>query len=232
MNYSESSKIVYAYTKEFGKQTLMAKGTRRAKSKFGSSLELCSIVELKYFKKSNKELYNLTNADLNKKSFIDKLPFVDKILCLMLCESIYKLEKDEISDINYFNKLDNLFDIASSNHIFSYSMFLYSQLELANSVGHSIALTWDKNSEIDYSEENIVYLDLSNCKLYNSNVESGERKLKFTLRELLILKNISKGNIDIQIEMKDFKRLLYLFENYFSFHSENKFQYKSAMLLS
>src|SRR6056300_47429 len=106
MNYSESSKIVYAYTKEFGKQTLMAKGTRRAKSKFGSSLELCSIVELKYFKKSNKELYNLTNADLNKKSFIDKLPFVDKILCLMLCESIYKLEKDEISDINYFNKLD------------------------------------------------------------------------------------------------------------------------------
>ncbi|MCB0821025.1 MAG: recombination protein O N-terminal domain-containing protein, partial [Bacteroidetes bacterium] len=60
MNYLESSKIIYSYTREFGKQTLVAKGARRTKSKFGASLELGSIVELKYYKKSNKDLHNLT----------------------------------------------------------------------------------------------------------------------------------------------------------------------------
>ena len=231
MNYSESSKIVYAYTKEFGKQTLIAKGTRRAKSKFGSSLELCSFVELKYFKKSNRELFNLTNAELIKKSFIDKMPYVDKILCLMLCESIFKLEKDEISDTIFFDKIESLFSIAAKSNIFNYKMFIYSQLELANSIGHSIFLSWDKNTKIDYSSDNYVYLDLSNCKLYSHNEQFAERKLKFKLNELLILKDISKGNINANISRKDFKRLVYLFESYFSYHSENKFQYKSIELL-
>ena len=232
MNYSESSKIIYAYTKEFGKQTFIAKGTRRAKSKFGSSLELCSFVELKYFKKSNRELFNLNNAELNKKSFIDKIPFVDKILCLMLCESIYKLEQDEISDTIFFDKLESLFSIATEKSIFSYNMFIYSQLELANSIGHSVALTWDKTTEIDYSENNYVYLDLSNCKLYSNNDDFAQRRLKFKLRELLIIKTISEGKLETDITENVFKRIIYLFESYFSYHSENKFQYKSLDLLS
>jgi len=231
INYLESSKIVYAYTKEFGKQTLIAKGTRRAKSKFGSSLELCSIVDLKYFKKSNKELFNLTNAELNKKSFIDKLGYVDKIYCLMLCESIFNLEQDEISDFRFYENLEKLFNIAYTNNIFTSSMFIYSQLELANSIGHSISMSWDKNSVIDYNKDNFIFLDLSNCKLYNSNVEYGERKLKFKLSELLILKEIISGNLEVEISMSEFKRLLYLFENYFSFHSESKFTYKSSSLI-
>lgn len=232
INYLESSKIIYAYSKEFGKQTLVAKGALRAKSKFGSSLELCSEVELKYFKKSNRDMHNLTNAELIRKSFIDKLTFVDKILCLMMSESIFKLEKDDNPDEQFYLSIERLIDISCSDNIFTPSMFLYSQIELANSIGHSIHLKWNNSSIIDYSDNKYVYLDISNCKIYTDNNTRAERRIKFKIEELKIIKEISLGNLGSDIDIDTLKRIVYFFENYFSFHSENRFNYNSFNLIN
>ena len=232
INYLESSKIVYTYTKEYGKQTLVAKGALRAKSKFGSSLELCSVVDLKYYKKSNREMYNLTNAELIKKSFIEKLPFVDKILCLMMCESIFKLEKDDNPDDNFFSSLEGLIDISCSEKVFNYGMFIYSQIELANSIGHAIHLKWNSSEVVDYTSEKRVFLDISNCKIYTDNNVRAERKLQFSIEELKLIKEISNGNLDTEVTTEDFKRMVYFFENYFSFHAERKFTYNSFNLIN
>ncbi len=232
INYLESSKIIYAYSKEFGKQTLVAKGALRAKSKFGSSLELCSEVELKYFKKSNRDMHNLTNAELIRKSFIDKLTFVDKILCLMMSESIFKLEKDDNPDEQFYLSIERLIDISCSDNIFTPSMFLYSQIELASSIGHSIHLKWNNSSIIDYSDNKYVYLDISNCKIYMDNNTRAERRIKFKIEELKIIKEISLGNLGSDIDIDTLKRIVYFFENYFSFHSENRFNYNSFNLIN
>lgn len=232
INYLESSKIIYAYSKEFGKQTLVAKGALRAKSKFGSSLELCSEVEIKYFKKSNREIHNLTNAELIRKSFIDKLPFVDKILCMMMSESIFKLEKDDNPDEQFYLSIEQLIDISCSDNIFSPSMFLYSQIELASSIGHAIHLKWDNSSIIDYSDSKDVFLDISNCKIYLDNNTRAERRLKFKIEELKIIKEVSNGGLDTNITISLLKRLVYFFENYFSYHSEKKFNYNSFELIN
>ena len=159
INYLESSKIIYCYTKYYGKQSLVAKGARRAKSKFGSSLELCSVSEINYFKKSNRDLYNLTNAELIRKSFIDKLPFVDKIFCLMMCESIFKLEKDDNPDELFFDKIEELINISCEHNIFTSSMFIASQIFLADSIGHSLYFRWENKSIVDYSDDNEVFVD-------------------------------------------------------------------------
>lgn len=232
ISYLESSKIVYTYTKEYGKQTLVAKGALRAKSKFGSSLELCSVVDLKYYKKSNRDMYNLTNAELIKKSFIEKLTFVDKILCLMMCESIFKLEKDDNPDENYFSILERLIDISCSEKVFNSAMFIYSQIELASSIGHAIHLKWNNSGIVDYTNENEVYLDISNCKLYTDNNIRAERRLRFKIEELKIIKEISNGNLDTQVSSEEFKRIVYFFENYLSFHTERKFTYNSFNLIN
>lgn len=232
INYLESSKIVYAYTKEYGKQTFVAKGALRAKSKFGSSLELCSVVDLKYYKKSNREMYNLTNAELIRKSFIDKLPFVDKILCLMMCEAIYKLDKDDNPDEYFYSKLEYLIDISCSERVFNYAMFIGSQIELANSIGHSIHLRWDNSGIIDYSDDNEVFLDISNCKIYLDNSIRAERRLRFKIEELKIIKEIASGNLDVEISENTLRRIVYLFESYFSFHNESRFNYNSFSLIN
>lgn len=232
INYLESSKIVYVYTKDYGKQTLVAKGSRRSKSKFGSSLEICSIVELKYYKKSNRDMYNLTNSELINNNYLDKLNYNDKILCLMMCESIFKLEKEDNSDEYLFLKLEELIKISSTEKIFSLNMFIHSQLMLANSIGHSIILRWDNSKIIDYTYDNDVFLDISNCKIYLDNNKRAGMRYKFKIEELNFIKDISNGILDTELTKHQFKKIVYFFENYFSYHSENNFKYNSFELIN
>lgn len=232
INYLESSKIVYAYTKNYGKQTLVAKGARRNKSKFGSTLEIGSFVELKYTKKSNREMFNLNEADFIGVNFIDKLDYLDKILFLMMCEAIFKLDKDENPDEYYFNQVVNLLSLCNSEHIFNHNMFIYSQLELAKSIGHSIFFRWANSSIIDYSSEKEIYVDISNCKICLDNDNLSINRLKFLVNELILVKEIASGNMELLIDSNQFKRIVNFFECYFSYHTDHRFNYNSFELIN
>jgi DNA repair protein RecO (recombination protein O) len=68
-NLAEADRIVVLFTREFGMIRGVAKGARRLKSKFGSSLEPFSEVKIEYFEKEERELVSLQNADLLRSSF-------------------------------------------------------------------------------------------------------------------------------------------------------------------
>ena len=61
--YRETSKILNLYTKEFGKLSVIAKGARGPKSKFGSSLQPLSHVSTVLYKHDHRELHLLTQCD-------------------------------------------------------------------------------------------------------------------------------------------------------------------------
>lgn len=60
----ESDKIVSFFTRELGKCRGVARGARRPKSKFGSSLEPLSQVRVQFFEREGRDLVNLDHADL------------------------------------------------------------------------------------------------------------------------------------------------------------------------
>jgi DNA repair protein RecO (recombination protein O) len=66
MRYKETSRIVSLYTKRFGKVKVIAKGIRRPKSRFGSSLEPFTVSNIVFYKREQKELYNISEADIVK----------------------------------------------------------------------------------------------------------------------------------------------------------------------
>src|SRR5688572_21892011 len=68
-NLAEADRIVVLFTREFGMIRGVAKGARRLKSKFGSSLEPFSEVRVEYFEKEERELVSIQNADLLRSSF-------------------------------------------------------------------------------------------------------------------------------------------------------------------
>jgi len=68
-NLAEADRIVVFFTREFGMIRGVAKGSRRTKSKFGSSLEPFSEVSLEYFEKDDRELVSIQNADLIRSAF-------------------------------------------------------------------------------------------------------------------------------------------------------------------
>jgi DNA repair protein RecO (recombination protein O) len=66
LRYSETSKIVRLATREYGVQSVIAKGALRPKSRFGAALQLLSEGQAHFVLKENRELHLLTSFDLRR----------------------------------------------------------------------------------------------------------------------------------------------------------------------
>jgi DNA repair protein RecO (recombination protein O) len=63
-NLAEADRIVVFFTREHGLVRGVAKGAKRLKSRFGSTLEIFSTVQLSYFQKEERELVSIQNVEL------------------------------------------------------------------------------------------------------------------------------------------------------------------------
>lgn len=79
MKYGETSRIVSLYTRDHGKVSVIAKGARAAKSKYGAALEPMSHTQVVYYDKENRDLQTLSQADLLSQ-FRDVIDHPDKLV--------------------------------------------------------------------------------------------------------------------------------------------------------
>lgn len=113
IKYSETSLIVTAYSRDFGKISLMAKGARNPKSKFVGALEPTTISSMVYYHKETRELQMLSEVDLifaNSKIIMDlrksavSLAIVGLVNAVITGEepneSIYQLLEDTLNALN------------------------------------------------------------------------------------------------------------------------------------
>ncbi len=64
MKYRETSKIVTLYTLAFGKVSVIAKGARDLRSKFGASLEPMTHITAVFYRKPHRDLHLLSHSDI------------------------------------------------------------------------------------------------------------------------------------------------------------------------
>src|SRR3972149_4818449 len=64
MDFLEKSRIITFYSQKYGKIKLLAKGVRRPKSKFGSSLETLTRSSIVFYKREQKDLYTVSERDI------------------------------------------------------------------------------------------------------------------------------------------------------------------------
>ncbi len=122
--FGDSSKIISAYTAEFGKVHLLAKGVLAPKSKFLSALETFSESELVFYHKTTTELHLLSQATLLK----SHLRLADKAeifpFAAAACEITDEWIKGEDQNPAYFqlftgflNRLEALVDPERSRRV-------------------------------------------------------------------------------------------------------------------
>lgn len=70
-NLAEADRIVVFFTRDHGVVRGVAKGAKRLKSKFGSTLEPFSTVTLEYYQKEDRELVGIRRVDLIRSSFAE-----------------------------------------------------------------------------------------------------------------------------------------------------------------
>ncbi|HXF49473.1 MAG TPA: DNA repair protein RecO [Verrucomicrobiae bacterium] len=127
--FGDSSKIISAYTSEFGKVHLLAKGALAPKSKFLSALETFSESELVFYHKTTTELHLLSQATLLK----SHLRLADKAeifpFAAAACEITDEWIKGEEQNPAYFQLLtgflNRLETSTSTQSPFLFWLFVY-----------------------------------------------------------------------------------------------------------
>ena len=66
INYGDTSKIAQFYTSDFGKISAIIKGARSPKSKIGMMIDTMNLLQLVLYKKENREVQVVSDADLIK----------------------------------------------------------------------------------------------------------------------------------------------------------------------
>ncbi|MBN1480750.1 DNA repair protein RecO [candidate division KSB1 bacterium] len=103
----ETSKILRLYTREFGKISAMAKGSRGTRSKYLGALEPFNRVSLVFYKKEGRQLHYLSDASITE-SFGNLHAQLGKLaLAAVACEIIDKSEQDDHSHPEQFLLLLN-----------------------------------------------------------------------------------------------------------------------------
>ncbi len=69
----EADKICVLFTRDAGKVRAVAKGARKLRSRFGSSLEPLTEVALSYYQKENQELVSISTCDIIRPQFSDEI---------------------------------------------------------------------------------------------------------------------------------------------------------------
>jgi len=111
-NLTESSKIVVLLTSAKGKVRAVARGVRRAKSKFGSALEPITLVEAEVYYKENRDLQNLAQA-VTRESFPSirsdlKRLGVASVMCELTEQFVQENEESSQSFVLLFASLKTL----------------------------------------------------------------------------------------------------------------------------
>lgn len=225
--YGESSKIITVFTEHYGKQTLIAKGARATKSKFGSSIEPMSLTELTYYKKENWTLHTLaTTSSINLCKNIRK-SLDATVVTMMILESAALTQDDNSENKELFELLEKcLLNIELKVDSY-FNIFVYSQLRLVEALGFGLDL-------IEIHGRKFVDIVLASG---SNKTELSDEKycFRFNMADYDTLRSIFSSDITaietIEIDKKSFMTYSNFFVKYFSYHLERKFKYKSLELL-
>ncbi len=230
--FGDSSKIISAFTRDYGKLSLIAKGSRNPKSKFGSALEPLSWVEITFYKKSNTDLQLLASADLVQ-AFSKITSSLEHLAsALILAESIYLTHSENHPNQELFDYSTEIFKSLNQKPANPFSLFVASQFKLAETLG--FYLHFDFMIEDDLRVQNKFYFSLEDGSPAGFSSQQ-KNVFVFTRKSAVIMQSIFKLKIDdiIQIEIDDEskKEILRFLSDYFSFHLERNFFYKSYSLI-
>jgi len=222
MEYQEADKIVTIYTKNYGKITAIAKGVRKTKSKFGSSLEILTHSIFLIYKGRNMDIVSQTEI---LESFFSTSKEVIKFAFAANCvEVVNRLTEEREINIGLFNLLKEVLHyLRESNDpkllTLSFKWQTMSILGYRPSLDHCCRC----NKSVENQKE--MYFNIKEGGLVCNNciVKDKEGCVKVSLlRKILItpLSTISNATIPDK-KMKELEKLTDL---YIAYHSEKSFK--------
>ena len=221
MDYSDTSKIVSLYTKDFGKLSAIIKGGRSPKSKVGMVVDPLNYIQVVFYKKDTRELQIISSADLIThftaiKEDIDKLKYSHAIL-----ELLKNLTVDHEANERLFKGVIRILTLINSNNEPAIVLFGRFFLFFLSELGYELQLekcavcgrTNLKNMELSHNFE--LGILCSDCRQTHVEFFSINQEL---FSYLYCLKNSKKIELT---NMAVAERAIVFMERYLKFHIQD-----------
>ncbi|GMQ80789.1 MAG: DNA repair protein RecO [Rhodothermia bacterium] len=186
LDYGETSRIVTLYTAEMGKLSVLAKGARSSKNRFGSTLDPLTHIQAIIYIKPSRELQSITDASHSQtfRTIRDELSRIE--VGLKVIELTNAIMHDSEQNRNVFLLLTRVLtclDLVAERY---QNLFPYYQLSLASECG--FAPVFDRERVADLTDRGGT-LDLESGEIRKGAPASGseQRASRSALRAFAIL---------------------------------------------
>ncbi|HYF04253.1 MAG TPA: DNA repair protein RecO [Patescibacteria group bacterium] len=227
--FGDTSRIVTLYTKEFGRTSVIAKGARHTKSKFGSALNPLSYISVTYYKQPNKDLHLLSKAETIRP--LKRLGDSYDHLTLGLSIAEVMVATQELDEANHelFELLLQSLKALNAAEENPYSVYVSFQLHLAQSMGFAINLYeyTETDEKISLEDAADFVFSFANGAMFSPRVLGA--RIGFRLRSTVVgaLQFLYDTPLErageIALSQSDKDQIQDFFAQYFSFHLERKF---------
>lgn len=134
-DFSESSRVITLFSKEFGRISTLAKGAKRLKGPFDAALDLLSECRIVFLKKSSGALHLLTQAKLTTK-FVPVSGSLNSLYGgYYLADLVCCLTEEEDPDSHLYDLLVNTLTALSDPEHDSPSVIIQFEIQLLRLVG-------------------------------------------------------------------------------------------------
>lgn len=138
--FSETSKILVAYTKDRGRVSLLFKGGRKGAKKFPGGLETLNRVGLQYYYKSGRDLQNFKSFDLIKAYPNVRLNLASTFTALSIVETILRTTADEDENSELYIELITVLGVLDHSERHPWALRWKCLLGICRSLGFGVNL--------------------------------------------------------------------------------------------
>ena len=214
INYSESDRILNLITPDFGKIALIAKGSRKIKSKLGGSIELFTLLKISFIE-GKSDIGTLISSTILE-NFEEISKDLDKSQLAFYILKLTNLNTHDNSDQNYFNLLLKFFKLLNNEQVnritlknWYYAQFLLINGNIPNLIKSEDGNQLNESKKYDfdylkmcfipgnrYFKDHIKYLrllfsEINNLKVFKINFDQELNKDTLELLETMFKSHLS-----------------------------------------
>ncbi len=223
-----SSRFVIAFTKEMGKITLVAKGIRKPKSRFGACLEPFVLSEVIFYYKENRENYYVSHCAIidphnDIRQNLEKIQYASMVSALT-----NQLITAEEKNVTLFNLIFSIFTELNRSTTSELSLlYMAYQLKLMTILGFQPILNRCANCQNQVDLTELVYFSINKGGPLCYSCANGitlKRQIDSSgvtlLRHFLTDKFVHNKKLKINKTLE--AQIMSLLKSYIEFHSERE----------
>jgi DNA repair protein RecO (recombination protein O) len=235
--FSETSKILTVYSLQYGKLSLLAKGARNPKSKFGSTLEALNHSSLTVYKKPQRDLHLLSKAETSVPLRRLVEDYDRLTIGLAIAELISVTQEPEEANAPIFRLLCSALELLNTASGNEYALLAAFQIHLATIMGFApnFSVCFETGEQVVTSGIGEYIFSITDGSIMTPEIGQYREGFRFEPETLEILQNLAQCSLAEtlrhSLSEQQKSQIHDFFAQYFGFHLDKRFHYRTQKLI-